>query len=65
MNWARASGTSIFFSDETGTFRAALLVMSMRSSLLPRESARTAKITGRLQLTPSCGILTGRITRRE
>jgi hypothetical protein len=44
MNWAKASGTSIFRSDEAGTSRAAPLVMSMRSSLLPRESARTAKI---------------------
>jgi len=27
----------------------------MRSSFLPRESARTAKIVGQPQLTPSCG----------
>jgi hypothetical protein len=55
MNWASASGTSIFRSDEAGTVRAVPLVMSMRSCLLPRESARTAKITGRPQHTPSCG----------
>jgi hypothetical protein len=36
MNWAKASGTSIFRSDEAGISRAAPLVMSMRSSLLPR-----------------------------
>jgi hypothetical protein len=40
MNWAKASGTSIFRSDEAGTSRAAPLVMSMRSPLLPGEPAR-------------------------
>jgi hypothetical protein len=41
MNWAKASGTSIFFSDEVGTSTVAPLVMSMRSSLLPGEPARS------------------------
>jgi hypothetical protein len=41
MNWAKASGTSIFFSDEAGTSAVAPLVMSMRSSLLPGEPARS------------------------
>jgi hypothetical protein len=35
MNWAKASGTSIFRSDEAGTSGAAALVMSMRSSSFP------------------------------
>jgi hypothetical protein len=40
MNWAKASGTSIFRSDEAGASRAAPLVMPMRSSpppALPRS----------------------------
>jgi hypothetical protein len=40
MNWASASGTSIFRSDEAGIVRAPL-VMSMRPSLLPGELARS------------------------
>ena len=41
MNWARANGTSIFRSDEAETPTVAPLVMSMRSSLLPGEPARS------------------------
>jgi hypothetical protein len=41
MNWAKASGTSIFRNDEAGTSTVAPLVMSMRSSLLPGEPARS------------------------
>ena len=65
MNWASASGTSIFRSDEAGTSRAAPLVMSMRSSLLPASPRATAMIMGRPQTNTVMRILTGRITRRE
>jgi hypothetical protein len=64
MNWARASGTSIFRSDEAGTFRAAPLVMSMRSSLFPRESVH-GQGYGTATTTTVMRILSGRITCRE
>jgi hypothetical protein len=65
MNWAKASGTSIFRSDEAGTSRAAPLVMSMRLSLLPGEPARWWSRSWDSQTNTITRILTGRITRRE
>jgi hypothetical protein len=41
MNWAKANGTSIFRSDEAGTFRVVPPVMSMRSPLRPGEPVRS------------------------
>jgi hypothetical protein len=64
MNWAKASGTSIFRSDEAWTSTVAPLVMSMRSSLPPRARALAAKIMEAATNTVM-HILTGRITRRE
>jgi hypothetical protein len=65
MNWAKASGTSIFRSDEAGTSRAAPLVMSMRSSLLPGEPPRWRPRSWDSHTNTVMRILTGRITRRE
>jgi hypothetical protein len=64
MNWAKASGTSIFRSDEAG-ISGAPLVMSMRSSLLPGEPARWQRRSWDSQTNTVTRILTGRITRRE
>jgi hypothetical protein len=53
MNWANANGTSIFRSDEAGTFTVAPSVMSMRPPLRPCEPALADKIVGLPRLTPS------------
>jgi hypothetical protein len=65
MNWAKASGTSIFRSDEAGTSRAAPLVMSMRSSSFPASPRARGQDHGTATTNTVMRILTGRITRRE
>jgi hypothetical protein len=64
MNWAKASGTSIFRSDEAGTSGAAPPVMSMRSSLLPGEPALAVRQWDS-QTSTVMRIVAGRITGRE
>jgi hypothetical protein len=64
MNWAKASGTSIFRSDEAGTSRAAPLVMSMRSSFPAGPRAR-GQDRGTATTNTVMRTLTGRFTRRE
>ena len=64
MNWAKASGTSIFFSDEAGT-SAVPLVMSMRSSPSPSRVRAHGQDHGTATTNTVMQILTGRITRRE